>query len=103
MRSNRLSYSPGQTGQASSRSRYTPGREGLQAIADRGRHRRSDRSARQVPREGWRAADEWWLARARGSRLSLMATAFVVGVGAVGARAARQLIDTNGFDVLLLA
>jgi hypothetical protein len=32
-----------------------------------------------------------------------MVTALVVGVGAVGARAARQLIDTKGVDTLLLA
>ena len=32
-----------------------------------------------------------------------MTTALVVGVGAVGTRAARQLIDTPGIDRVLLA
>ena len=32
-----------------------------------------------------------------------MATALVVGVGAVGSRAARQLVDTPGIDRILLA
>src|SRR5258708_3593506 len=83
--------------------RYTPPREGLSAAARRPRRRRSHRRDCEVARQGWCATDERRLARTRGSRLPLMTTALVVGVGAVGTRAARQLIDTPGIDRLLLA
>src|SRR5262249_13950463 len=78
--------------------RYTPAREGVQAIAVRPRHRGNHRCAGPGAGQGRCAADERWVARARRSRLPVMTTALVVGVGAVGARAARQLIDTPGID-----
>src|SRR5262245_19162158 len=77
-------------------------REGLPASAPRARDRRCERRVRAPAGQGRSAAHDRRLAGAGRPRVPV-SVALIVGVGAVGTRAARQLVDTAGIDRLLVA
>src|SRR6476659_7463620 len=82
--------------------RYTPARGGVSSRSARRDAGRAGRHRGAGARQGWRAADDRRLAGARRPRLPVTSV-LLVGAGAVGTRAGRQLVDTPDVERVLIA